>query len=129
MGISHYPRFKRPMPIGRTSSLPSSAEEFALLSEEMAIFLVRFGPRLAACRQGISERTLRRRFEREGMHLAAYTKECRLKLARRFLATDLPLTTVSSRLGFSSPQTLARFMRREFGETSTAVRHRLKAGS
>lgn len=117
------------MPIGRTSSLPSSAEEFALLSEEMAIFLVRFGPRLAACRQGISERTLRRRFERKGMRLAAYTKECRLKLARRLLATDLPLSTVSDRLGFSSPQTLARFMRREFGETTTAVRQRLKAGS
>jgi len=54
-----------------------------------AIFLVRFGPRLAANREGISERTLRRRFERCGLRLAVYTKERRLKLVQRLLATDL----------------------------------------
>ena len=113
---------------GWKSPLPSSAEEFALLSEEMAIFLVRFGPRLAASRHGISERTLRRRFERRGLRLAAHVRESRLRLAERLLATELPLTTVSDRLGFGSTQTFARFMRREFGETATAVRGRLKAG-
>jgi AraC-like DNA-binding protein len=117
------------MPIGRTSPLPSSAEEFALLSEEMAIFLVRFGPRLTASRKGISERTLRRRFERCGLRLAVYTKESRLKLVQRLLATDLSLTTISDRLGFASPQTFARFMRREFNETATEARRRLKSSS
>ena len=117
------------MPIGHPRPLPSSAEEFALLSEEMAIFLVRFGPRLAASRQGISERTLRRRFERRGLRLAAYTMESRLKMVPRLLATDLSLKTISDRLGFSSQQTFARFMRREFNETATAVRRRLKADS
>jgi len=116
------------MPNGRTSPLPSSADEFALLSEEMAIFLVRFGPRLAASRHGISERTLRRRFERRGLRLADHMKESRRRLAERLLATDLPLTTVSDRLGFGSPQTFARFMRREFGETASSLRRRLKAG-
>ena len=116
------------MPNGRTSLLPSSADEFALLSEEMAIFLVRFGPRLAACRHGISERTLRRRFERRGLRLAVHVRESRLRMAERLLATDLPVTTVSDRLGFGSTQTFARFMRREFGETATAFRERLKAG-
>jgi AraC-like DNA-binding protein len=119
----------RPMPNERTSPLPSDAGEFALLSEEMAIFLVRFGPRLAASRHGISERTLRRRFERRGLRLADHMKESRLRLAERLLLTDLPLTTVSDRLGFGSPQTFARFMRREFGETASSVRRRLKVGS
>ena len=117
------------MPIGHPRPLPSSAEEFALLSEEMAIFLVRFGPRLAASREGISERTLRRRFERRGLHLAAYTKESRLKMVPRLLATDLSLTTISDRLGFASSQTFARFVRREFNETPTEARRRLKASS
>jgi AraC-like DNA-binding protein len=117
------------MPIARAWPLPSTAEEFALLSEEMAIFLVRFGPRLAASRVGISERTLRRRFERRGLQLAAYTKESRLKMVPHLLATDLSLRTVADRLGFASPQTFARFIRREFGETATAIRVRLQAGS
>src|SRR5512144_1182080 len=117
------------MPTTRTSPLPSTAEDFALLSEELAIFLVRFGPRLAASQQGICERTLRRRFQRRGVRLATYTKESRLKLARHLLASDLSLTTVADRLGFSSPQTLARFVRREFGETATAARQRLRTGS
>ncbi len=56
-------------------------------------------------------------------------KESRRRLAGRLLTTDLPLTTVSDRLGFGSPQTFARFMRREFGETASSVRRRLKAGS
>lgn len=117
------------MPNARPSLLPSSAEEFTLLSEEMAIFLVRFGPRLAANRHGISERTLRRRFERRGLRLADHLKESRRRLAERLLVTDLPLTTVSDRLGFGSPQTFARFMRREFGETASTRRRRLKGGS
>lgn len=117
------------MPNARTNPLPSSAEEFALLSEEMAIFLVRFGPRLAASRHGISERTLRRRFERRGFRLADHMKDSRRRLAERLLLTDLPLTTVSDRLGFGSTQTFARFMRREFGATGTVVRRRLKGES
>ena len=93
------------------------------------MFLVRFGPRLAASQNGISERTLRRRFERRGLRLAVHLKECRRKFAERLLLTNLPFTTVASRLGFSSPQTFARFMRREYGTTATEVRRRLKVGA
>jgi AraC-like DNA-binding protein len=116
------------MTVPQPTPLPASAEEFALLSEEMAMFLVRFGPRLTASQSGISERTLRRRFERRGLRLADHLKESRRKFAERLLLTNLPLTTVSSRLGFSSTQTFARFMRREYGATATAVRQRLRAG-
>lgn len=117
------------MPIQQTGLYSSSTEKFALLSEEMAIYLVRFGPRLAAGRSGVSERTLRRRFERRGLRLMDYLKKSRRRFAERLLLTDLPLMTVSTNLGFGSTQTFARFMRREFGETATAVRQRLKAGS
>lgn len=114
------------MSIQQTGLIPSSAKEFALLSEEMAIFLVRFGPRLAASRSGVSERTLRRRFKRRGLRLVDYLKESRRRFAERLLLTDLPLMTVSNQLGFGSTQTFARFMRREFGVTATAVRQRLR---
>lgn len=125
---SHLKGLRR-MRISWMGSLPSSAEEFDVLSEEMTLFLIRFGPRLAASRHGISERTLRRRFESHGLRLADYLKINRRTLAERLLLTDLPLTTVSGRLGFGSTQAFAHFMRREFGETATAIRKRLKTDS
>ncbi len=114
------------MPIARVRSQPSSRRESDLLSEEMALFLVRFGPRLAAGSQGISERTLRRRFQRHGLRLHDYLKENRRRLVESLLRTDLPFTTISCRLGFGSNQAFAHFIRREFGTTAKTLRGRLK---
>jgi AraC-like DNA-binding protein len=115
------------MPVAMSRLFPSGAEEFTLLSEEMASFLVRFGPHLTAGRLGISERTLRRLFERRGLRLADQLKQNRRRLTEHLLPTDLSLQTISERLGFGSTQAFAHFMRREFGETATATRKRLKA--
>ncbi len=114
------------LPIARARSRPSCPEPLDLLSEEMALFLVRFGPRLAASGHGISERTLRRRFQRRGLCLLDYVKQNRRRLTESLLLTDLPLTTVCRRLGFGSNQAFAHFMRREFGTTAKALRRRLK---
>jgi AraC-like DNA-binding protein len=45
-------------------------------------------------------------------------------MALRLLASDLPVRAIALRLGFASSQTFARFLRREFGATATALRLR-----
>ena len=95
-----------------------------LLDEETVLFVLRFGMRLTAGKLGLSERTFRRRFERQGLRLSDLLGEWRRETAVRLLASDLPVRTVAHRLGFSSSQTLARFLRREFGMTARGIRRR-----
>lgn len=108
---------------------PSALPDPTLLSvtSETDLLLVRVGVRAAAERLGISERTLRRQFDRRGLrlhdHLVARRREMTLKL----LAGDLPVATVASRLGFASSQTFARYVRRQFGATATDVRRLIRA--
>lgn len=78
--------------------------------------------RLTARTLGLSERTFRRQFERKGLRLSDLLGERRRQMALRLLASDLPVRTIADRLGFASSQTFARFLRREFGATATALR-------
>ncbi len=96
-----------------------------LTDEETVLFILRFGIRLVAGRRGVSERTLRRQFERIGLRLSDLLQERRRDLALGLLAGDLPVGAVALRLGFSSSQTFARFLRREFGATARELRRRL----
>lgn len=98
-----------------------------LLDEKDELRLLRFGVRKVAEHLGVSERTLRRRYERQGIRLRDHLRLRRRELAVDLLGGDLPVRTLSSRLGFSSPQTFARFVRREFGDTPTGLRLRLRA--
>ncbi|MGE5345181.1 MAG: helix-turn-helix domain-containing protein [Acidithiobacillales bacterium] len=99
-----------------------------LLDDETVLFLLRFGIRLGVGIFGVSERTLRRRFERFGIPLSGLLGERRRQEALRLLAGDAPLKTVALHLGFSSTQTLARYLRREFGTTATVLRKQLRSG-
>jgi hypothetical protein len=99
-----------------------------LTDEETVLFILRFGLRLASGLFPFSERTRRRVYERRGLRLAELLKERRRELTLHLLATDLPVKTVALRLGFSSLQTFARYVRREYGMTATAVRTRLRDG-
>lgn len=89
--------------------------------------LLRSGVKATALSLGVSERTLRRRFAKRGTRpndrRAALRREGTLAL----LGGDLPIAAVASRLGFSSSQTFARFVRRVFGTTASAVRRRVRA--
>jgi AraC-like DNA-binding protein len=96
-----------------------------LLDEETVLFVLHFGIRLTAGRWGVSERTLRRQFERRGVRLCDLLQERRRDLTRRLLAGDLPVGTIALRLGFSSSQTFARYLRREFGTTARELRRRI----
>lgn len=91
------------------------------------LVLVRLGVRAAAELLGISERTLRRQFDRRGLRLHDHLVARRREMTLGLLAGDLPVATVASRLGFASSQTFARYVRRQFGATATNIRRLMRA--
>lgn len=93
-----------------------------LLSDELILFIVRFGLRLTASRWGMSERTLRRIFAALGTSPRELIHDVRRREARRLLATSLPLSDVARHLGFSTEKTFSRWVHEEFGRPPTAVR-------
>ena len=99
------------------------------LDEETVLFILRFGIRLTAGKWGISERTLRRQYERKGLRLCDLLQERRRDLTLRLLAGELPVGAVALRLGFSSSQTFARYLRREFGATARQLRRRFRTAA
>lgn len=102
----------------------SPAEE--LLSEELALSLVRFGVRAVAENRRVSERTLRRQFEREGVTVQEHVAHIRLEMARRLLVSRRPMCEIAGELGFASTQTFDRFVHREMGLTPTSLRRALR---
>ncbi len=117
-----------PLPTSAGGSHRPEAGLLDLLDEETVLFLLRFGIRLGAGIFGVSERTLRRRFEEQGLRLKDLLCERRRREALRLLAGSLPLKTIALLLGFASTQTLARYLRREFGVTATDLRKELRPG-
>lgn len=99
-----------------------------LLDDESVLSLLRFGVRVAASRLGVSERTFRRRFELHGLRLGACLRARRRELTLRKLEGDHPLSSVALELGFGSPQSFARYVRREFGTTATNLRRAIQSG-
>lgn len=92
-----------------------------ILDEEALLLLVRHGVSAVAARQQTSVRTLRRICARQGLSLAEYRDAAKREMARRLLTAGTPVKDVAARLGFSSSQTFARFVRREFGMTATRI--------
>jgi len=99
-----------------------------LLDDESVLFFLRFGIRIGAGSLGIAVRTLRRRFEERGLRLADLLEARRRDETLRLLSGGLPVASIALRLGFSSAQTFARYIRRNFGTTATGLRKRLRAG-
>lgn len=97
-----------------------------LQDEETVLSLLCEGIRLAANRRGMSERTLRRLFEREGLCLRDCLQGRRRELTVHLLEGHLSVGSVAERLGFSSSQTFARYLRREFGMTATGLRRSMR---
>ena len=78
-----------------------------LLSDDLVLFIVRFGLRLTASRWGMSERTLRRIFDRLGTTPRELVHGVRRREAERLLRTDQPLPDVARHLGFSTEKTFS----------------------
>jgi AraC-like DNA-binding protein len=75
-------------------------------------------------------RTLQRRLREEGTTFEAIKDEARQDLAQRYLSQpDVPLTQITSLLGYSEQSALGRSCRRWFHTTPREMRARLSSGS
>jgi AraC-like DNA-binding protein len=75
---------------------------------------------------GIHSRTLQRRLQKVGLSFEAMRDEVRRNLAVRYLArSDLRLTEIVGRLGYSEPAVLSRSCRRWFAATPSELRRSL----
>jgi AraC-like DNA-binding protein len=71
----------------------------------------------------LSERSLRRQLERDGVTLKQLTTEARMVVAQQLLAqTDMPLADIAAALHYSDPTALSRAFRRTAGVTPSAWR-------
>lgn len=117
----------------RRAGSPPPAEPGALPTRAGAAgpddVLLFYGVRATAERLGISERTLRRRFARQGTRIHDHRDALRRERALDLLGGELPMSTVAVRLGFTSSQTFARYVRQAFGRTATEVRRGLRGGA
>lgn len=107
--------------LGKGTPVPDSADAPIRL-------LIRGGIGSLARYFGMSSRTLRRYCARAGLHLSIHRNELRREELIVLLSTRLPIAEVADRLGFSSSQTLARFVRKEFGSTPTQMRRWAQRG-
>lgn len=76
-----------------------------------------------ARRQGMSERTLQRRLSELGTSFWDVYESTKDELSERLLTgTDLPLSEISHRLGYSSQSAYTRFVKRQRGKTPGQLR-------
>lgn len=111
------------------SERPDPDDLMAQLREEILSALER-GHRVrvarVARRLGMSTRSLQRRLSVEGATFQQALDDCRRRLARRYLAeSELSLTEIAYRLGFSGPSAFTRSAYRWYGAKPSVVRRRL----
>lgn len=85
------------------------------LTVQEVLALLRSGMAGFARQRGCSVRTAHRQLAKEGLKLSEIVRHVRLEAALASLQTQLPLHVVSKWLGYSSPVTLRRFLRRVTG--------------
>ena len=109
--------------IVRTRAVPFRAN----IPEDVAVALVIVRPRVASRAAGVSERTLRRHFVREGSTITAFAAGVRLQAARELYSLGWDTDGAASALGYSSPAAFRRFLRQSSG--MGVCRLRREAGS
>lgn len=101
------------------------AQLLAALDGRSRELLVRDGVKALASEWGLPARTLRRLCAERHVNLSACRRVFKRELARELLRSREPLGQVAQALGFASTQTLARYVRTEFGCTATELRRAL----
>lgn len=67
---------------------------------------------------GTSEATLQRMFKKRfGVSLGAYAKQSRMRLAREMLQDEVPIASVATILGYSTPEAFGRVVKQVYGVT------------
>jgi AraC-like DNA-binding protein len=89
--------------------------------------LVREGGKALARQEGVSFRTLRRRFKDRGMTIsqARLTRQASM-VVNLLQLKDVPLRDVALRLGYSGVPSFTKFVRREFGVPPGILRRQLQ---
>jgi AraC-like DNA-binding protein len=88
--------------------------------------LVSEGAKALARQEGVSLRTLRRRFKDRGLTLAQARLTRKAAMAvNLFQGKTFNLREVAFQLGYSGPSSLCRFIRREFGVSPHILRRQL----
>jgi AraC-like DNA-binding protein len=108
----------------RSRSGDLTDENIDVLAEQLSAL----GARAVAAAEGLGTRTLLRRLAESGTSVRSLVLRVRRERALRLLATSMPSAEVARAIGFSSPISLARFCRREFGTTPGRLRAGLVGG-
>jgi methylphosphotriester-DNA--protein-cysteine methyltransferase len=95
------------------------------LTPEELTELVLHGGRGLVLNTGVTGRTRRRMLARDGISLHEVKRSARRTLAASLLSSSLPLKEIATKLGYSTTQTLSRFIRQEFGATPIELREKL----
>ena len=98
-----------------------------LLGDETLVILVRKGLVAAAERKFMSPRTLRRRIREAGTTVSEIVRTTRRSLSLSLLRRGVRMSRISALLGYKSGRCFSRFVRREFGETPTELRRRVRS--
>jgi AraC-like DNA-binding protein len=98
-------------------------------SEQAVSSLLAGGSKELASRSGVSVRTLRRHFNRDGLTLRGVVCAKRAAVILNLMQAGMPLAGIARRVGLSGSPALARFVRREFGTTPKVLAADLAPGS
>ena len=108
---------------GRVLLRPSGTEPLVRVMVDRTLPVAPVSIQATARTLAVHPRTLQRRLRAEGTSFAAIVDEVRRRNAHRYLTgTDLPLTRISTLLGFAEQATFTRSCRRWWVTTPTAVR-------
>ena len=104
----------------------STEGTFVKAADNQLNILVREGAKVLARHEGVSLRTLRRRFKERGLSLVQARLTRKAAMAVNLLQRNSSgLKDVALQLGYSGTQSFAKFVHREFGVSPGALRHQL----
>lgn len=111
-------------------SLPTSADpQLRAAMEHTRVHVAHATVKSASDAAGLSERSLRRRFETSGLSWEEYRRRARILAALPLLETRLSVGEVAERVGYESQSAFAKTFRAVFGVTPREYRQRRSASS
>lgn len=120
------PRFRHPGYERLRAVVREMVVTEGVLDEGAALALVAHGLEAAARRSGVSERTIRRRFEAAGSSVSRVIYRTRVEATLRACGAAVPTTVVARWLGFTSTDAYRRFVKREVGVSIKGLRRRVR---
>lgn len=124
-GVSD-PRFRHPCYERLRAVVRDVVVTAGVLDEGEALVLIAHGLAAAARKSGVSDRTLRRRFEAAGTSVSRVVYRTRVEATVRACDAAVPTTVVARWLGFASTDAYRRFVKRELRVSIKELRPRVR---